>query len=308
MVVASRIAREHFGLALAFSFLIVENAAALSSFCYVELASHCLSTKSSHHCSYICVGEGLAWIIGWASILEFTIGGSTVARGAVTALCSTLMAHSCLRNHVLKPRFLMAMAGDGLLRSFFSDVNKRTPVPYQRAQFWYSCCHLSIFQGCEAVCRHVSILRYVPPDEVLLPSLQATIYSVSLRDMQDMLVKTSEKQAIWKRTVDSILDTFNLVNNVVCKIKLLTSLDMIEHDGRAFIYGVLVSVDTNDILTNDKFPVLDIGKEFILVNDTRVRVILTKLRDGDIIFDVEDVWNETLIEDVFLLRWSEEIK
>ncbi|GJV09900.1 putative reverse transcriptase domain-containing protein [Tanacetum coccineum] len=137
---------------------------------------------------------------------------------------------------------------------------------------------------------------------------QPTEYMLPSQDMQDMLVKTSEKQAIWKRTVDSILDTFNLVNNVVCKIKLLTSLDMIEHDGRACIYEVLVSVDTNDILTNDKFPVLDIGKEFILVNDTRVRVILTKLRDGDIVFDVEDVWNETLIEDVFLLRWSEEIK
>nr|GEW60990.1 copia protein [Tanacetum cinerariifolium] len=42
-----------------------------------------------------------------------------------------------------------------------------------------------------------------------------------------------------------------------------------EHDGRACIYGVLVSVDTNDILTEDNFLVLDIWKEFILVNDTR---------------------------------------
>ncbi|GJS01360.1 hypothetical protein Tco_0317868 [Tanacetum coccineum] len=88
----------------------------------------------------------------------------------------------------------------------------------------------------------------------------------------------------------------------------LDSLEMIEHDGRACIYGVLMSVDTNDILMKDKFSVLDIGKEFILVNDTRVRVILTKLRDGDIVFDVKDVWNETLIEDVFLLSWREEIK
>ncbi|GJU12346.1 hypothetical protein Tco_1134742 [Tanacetum coccineum] len=77
-------------------------AAALSSFCYVELVSHCLSAGSAHHYSYICVGEvmsifSLAWITGRASILEYTIRGSTVARGAVTALCSTLMAHSCLR-------------------------------------------------------------------------------------------------------------------------------------------------------------------------------------------------------------------
>ena len=30
---------------------------------------------------------------------------------------------------MLKPRILMAMARDGLLPSFFSDVNKRTQVP-----------------------------------------------------------------------------------------------------------------------------------------------------------------------------------
>ncbi|GJX74107.1 hypothetical protein Tco_0312702 [Tanacetum coccineum] len=78
-----------------------------------------------------------------------------------------------------------------------------------------------------------------------------------------MLVKTSEKQAIWQRTIDSILDTFNLVHNVVCQIELLTSLKMMEHDDKACIYGVLVSVGTNNILMKDEFPVLDIGKEFI---------------------------------------------
>ncbi|GKA45100.1 hypothetical protein Tco_0737896 [Tanacetum coccineum] len=79
-------------------------------------------------------------------------------------------------------------------------------------------------------------------------------------------------------------------------------LDVIEHDDRACIYGVLVSVDTNDILMKDIFQVLDIWKELILANDTRVRMILTKLRNGNIVFDVRDVWNETLIGDVFFLR------
>ncbi|PWA38851.1 cationic amino acid transporter 2 [Artemisia annua] len=58
-----------------------EGAAALSAFCYAELASRCPSAGSAYHYSYIRVGEGLAWIIGWALILEYTIGGSTVARG-----------------------------------------------------------------------------------------------------------------------------------------------------------------------------------------------------------------------------------
>nr|GFA55460.1 hypothetical protein [Tanacetum cinerariifolium] len=38
---------------------------------------------------------------------------------------------------------------------------------------------------------------------------------------------------------------------------------MIEHDGRAFIYGAFVSVDTNDIFTNDEFPILDVGRKII---------------------------------------------
>ncbi|GKD73205.1 hypothetical protein Tco_1331487, partial [Tanacetum coccineum] len=36
-----------------------------------------------------------------------------------------------------------------------------------------------------------------------------------------------------------------------------------KHDGRACIYGVFVSVDTNDILTNDEFPILDVGRKII---------------------------------------------
>ncbi|GJV22535.1 putative reverse transcriptase domain-containing protein [Tanacetum coccineum] len=100
----------------------------------------------------------------------------------------------------------------------------------------------------------------------------------------------------------------NLCLESLDKLDISLCLEVIKHDGRARIYGVLVSVDTNDILTKDKFSVLNIGKEFISVNDTRVRVILTKLRIGDIVFYVKDVWNETLIEDVFFLSWSVKIK
>ena len=51
-------AREHSGPALAISFLIAGTAAALSAFCYAELASRCPSAGSAYHYSYICVGEG----------------------------------------------------------------------------------------------------------------------------------------------------------------------------------------------------------------------------------------------------------
>ncbi|XP_073005979.1 cationic amino acid transporter 2, vacuolar-like isoform X1 [Typha latifolia] len=80
-VLVGTVAREHAGPALTISFLIAGIAAALSAFCYAELASRCPSAGSAYHYSYICVGEGVAWLIGWALILEYTVGGSAVARG-----------------------------------------------------------------------------------------------------------------------------------------------------------------------------------------------------------------------------------
>lgn len=80
-VLVGTVAREHSGPALTISFLIAGIAAALSAFCYAELASRCPSAGSAYHYSYICVGEGVAWLIGWSLILEYTIGGSAVARG-----------------------------------------------------------------------------------------------------------------------------------------------------------------------------------------------------------------------------------
>ncbi|KAF2288156.1 hypothetical protein GH714_004704 [Hevea brasiliensis] len=80
-ILVGTVAREHSGPALTISFLIAGIAAALSAFCYAELASRCPSAGSAYHYSYICVGEGVAWLIGWALILEYTISGSAVARG-----------------------------------------------------------------------------------------------------------------------------------------------------------------------------------------------------------------------------------
>ncbi|MCO5557775.1 hypothetical protein L7F22_011346 [Adiantum nelumboides] len=80
-VLVGTVAREKSGPALTLAFLIAGVAAACSAFCYAELASRCPSAGSAYHYSYICVGEGVAWLIGWALILEYTVGGSAVARG-----------------------------------------------------------------------------------------------------------------------------------------------------------------------------------------------------------------------------------
>ncbi|XP_057767324.1 cationic amino acid transporter 2, vacuolar-like [Salvia miltiorrhiza] len=80
-ILVGTVAREHSGPALTLSFLIAGIAAGLSAFCYAELASRCPSAGSAYHYSYICIGEVVAWLVGWALMLEYTIGGSAVARG-----------------------------------------------------------------------------------------------------------------------------------------------------------------------------------------------------------------------------------
>lgn len=57
-ILVGTVARELTGPALTLSFLIAGLAAALSAFCYAELASRCPSAGSAYHYTYICVGEG----------------------------------------------------------------------------------------------------------------------------------------------------------------------------------------------------------------------------------------------------------
>ncbi|CAK8542892.1 unnamed protein product [Lathyrus sativus] len=80
-ILIGTVAREQAGPALVLSILIAGIAAALSAFCYAELACRCPSAGSAYHYTYICIGEGVAWLVGWSLILEYTIGASAVARG-----------------------------------------------------------------------------------------------------------------------------------------------------------------------------------------------------------------------------------
>ncbi|CAN1765097.1 Cationic amino acid transporter 2, vacuolar [Linum perenne] len=116
-----------------------------------------------------------------------------ITAGAVMALCSTLMG-----SILPQPRILMAMARDGLLPSFFSDVNTKTQVPVKGTVVTGLCAAtLALCMNVDQLAGMVSvgtllaftmvaisvlILRYVPPDEVPVPSsLQETIDSVSLQ-------------------------------------------------------------------------------------------------------------------------------
>ncbi|KAL2320516.1 hypothetical protein Fmac_029485 [Flemingia macrophylla] len=80
-ILIGTVAREQAGPSLVLSLLFAGIAAGLSAFCYAELACRCPSAGSAYHYTYICIGEGVAWLVGWSLILEYTIGASAVARG-----------------------------------------------------------------------------------------------------------------------------------------------------------------------------------------------------------------------------------
>ncbi|CAK8533035.1 unnamed protein product [Lathyrus sativus] len=89
-VLVGTLAREHAGPALPLSFMVAGLAAALSALCYAELASRFPSAGSAYHYAYICLGEGVAWLIGWSLVLEYAIGGAAVARGVTPNLAALI--------------------------------------------------------------------------------------------------------------------------------------------------------------------------------------------------------------------------
>ena len=96
------------GPGMMISFVIAAVVCALAALAYAELASMVPVAGSAYTYTYGVLGEGLAWIVGWALILEYTIAASTVCVG-----WSGYM-NGLLANHGLGlPQFLRAGPMDG---------------------------------------------------------------------------------------------------------------------------------------------------------------------------------------------------
>src|SRR4029079_5490047 len=67
------------GPALVLSFILLGAACALAGVCYAELASMIPQAGSAYAYSYATLGELVAWIIGWALVLEYAGGNVAVA-------------------------------------------------------------------------------------------------------------------------------------------------------------------------------------------------------------------------------------
>jgi len=67
------------GPAVIFLFIFTALACGFAAFAYAEFASMVPASGSAYTYSYVAFGEIIAWIIGWALIMEYAIGNITVA-------------------------------------------------------------------------------------------------------------------------------------------------------------------------------------------------------------------------------------
>ncbi|MDO9155942.1 MAG: amino acid permease, partial [Sediminibacterium sp.] len=67
------------GPGIAILFVITAITCGFSALCYAEFASRIPISGSAYTYAYVSFGEVVAWIIGWALILEYAIGNIVVA-------------------------------------------------------------------------------------------------------------------------------------------------------------------------------------------------------------------------------------
>lgn len=72
-------AGSHAGSAVTISFIIAAIGCAFAGLCYAEFASIIPIAGSAYTYAYATMGEIIAWVIGWALVLEYALGAATVS-------------------------------------------------------------------------------------------------------------------------------------------------------------------------------------------------------------------------------------
>jgi len=80
-VLTGQAAAQYAGPGIVLSMVVAGVASALAGLCYSEFASTVPIAGSAYTYGYATLGEFIAWIIGWDLILEYALGGATVAVG-----------------------------------------------------------------------------------------------------------------------------------------------------------------------------------------------------------------------------------
>ena len=69
------------GPGMMMSFVIAGAVSAVAALCYAELAAMVPVSGSAYTYSYAVLGELVAWLVGWALILEYAVAASAVSVG-----------------------------------------------------------------------------------------------------------------------------------------------------------------------------------------------------------------------------------
>ncbi|KGR79797.1 amino acid permease [Ureibacillus manganicus] len=80
-ILPGTVAATHSGPAIVISFIIAAIVCALAAMCYSEFSSTIPVTGSAYTYGYIIFGEIIAWLVGWALVLEYGLASASVATG-----------------------------------------------------------------------------------------------------------------------------------------------------------------------------------------------------------------------------------
>jgi len=80
-ILPGTVAATHAGPAIVISFVIAAIVCALAAMCYSEFSSTVPVTGSAYTYGYIVFGELIAWLVGWALVLEYGLASASVATG-----------------------------------------------------------------------------------------------------------------------------------------------------------------------------------------------------------------------------------